>query len=88
VNSRATTAIGSKTRPRSFWARGTTHRITLTEILRTLEPLNEGRDKRDRITYDSLWIHAKRHYGVAGIAAYWRTRTDKELRNALGDSGV
>ena len=68
--------------------RGKTHRITLTEILRTLEPLNEGRDKRDRITYDSLWIHAKRRYGLAGIAAYWRTRMDKELRNALGDNGM
>ena len=56
------------------------HRITLTEILRTLEPLNEGRDKRDRITYDSLWIHAKRHYDLAGIAAYWRTRMSKEFK--------
>ena len=65
-----------------------THLITFTEILRTLEPLNEGRDKRDRITYDSLWIHAKRRYGLAGIAAYWRTRMDKELRNALGDNGM
>ena len=34
--------------------RGKIHRITLTDILRDLEPLNEGRDKRDRITYDSL----------------------------------
>jgi hypothetical protein len=50
--------------------RGKTHRITLTEILRDLAPLNEGRDKRHRITYDSLWVHAKRHYGLAGIAAY------------------
>src|SRR6476620_11364543 len=54
--------------------RDKTHRITLTEILRDLEPLNEGRDKRDQITYDSLWIHIKRHYHLAGIAAYWRTR--------------
>ena len=59
---------------------GKTHRITLTEILRCLEPLNEGRDKRDRITYDSLWIHAKRHYDLAGIAAYWRTRMSKEFK--------
>ena len=63
---------------------GKTHLITLTEILRSLEPLNEGRDKRRRITYDSLWVHAKRHYGLAGIAAYWRTRMSKELRKALG----
>ena len=34
--------------------RGKIHRITLTEILRDLAPLNEGRDKRHRITYDSL----------------------------------
>ena len=60
--------------------RGKTHRITLTEILRDLESLNEGRDKRDRITYDSLWVHAKRHYDLAGIAAYWRSRADKEFK--------
>ena len=46
--------------------RGKIHRITLTDILRDLAPLNEGGDKRDRITYDSLWIHAKRHYGMSG----------------------
>ena len=46
--------------------RGKIHRITLAEILRDLAPLNEGRDKRDRITYDSLWIHAKRHYDLSG----------------------
>ena len=59
---------------------GRTHLITLTEILRDLEPLNEGRDKRHRITYDSLWVHAKRHYDLAGIAAYWRTRMSKEFK--------
>ena len=59
---------------------GKTHRITLTEILRDLEPLNDGRDKRDQITYDSLWVHAKRHYDLAGIAAYWRTRMSKEFK--------
>ena len=62
---------------------GKTHRITLTEILRDLEPLNEGRDTGDRISYDSLWIHAKRHYDLAGVAAYWRTRMYKEFRTAL-----
>ena len=58
---------------------GKTHRITLTEILRTLEPLNEGRDKRDRITYDCLWIHSQRHYDLAGRVAYWKTRMSKEF---------
>jgi hypothetical protein len=59
---------------------GKTHLVTYADILRDLEPLNEGRDKRDRITYDSLWIHAKRHYDLAGIAAYWRTRMSKEFK--------
>ena len=46
--------------------RGKTSPDHLTDILRDLAPLNEGRDTRDRITYDSLWIHAKRHYGLPG----------------------
>ena len=49
-------------------------------ILRDLEPLNEARDKKDRITYDSLWVHAKRHYDLAGIAAYSSTRMSKEFK--------
>jgi len=52
-------------------------------ILRDLAPLNEGRDKRDQISYHSLWVHAKRHYDLAGIVAYRRTRMHKEFRKAL-----
>jgi hypothetical protein len=63
-----------------FLGRGRTHLVTYADILRDLAPLNEGRDKRDRITYDSLWIHAKRHYDLAGTAAYWRTRMSKEFK--------
>jgi hypothetical protein len=63
--------------------RGKTHVVTYADILRDLEPLNEHRDKRDRITYDSLWVHAKRHYDLAGLTAYGRARMNKELRNAL-----
>ena len=63
-----------------FLGRGKIHRITYAEIMRDLEPLNEGRDDRHRITYDSLWIHAKRHYDLAGIEAYWRARTQKEFK--------
>ena len=59
-------------------------RITYTDILGVLEPLDESRDNRDPITYDSLWIHAKRHYDLDGIAAYWSARMHKELRRALG----
>ena len=60
--------------------RGKTHLVTYADILRDLEPLNEGRDKRDRISYHSLWVHAKRHYDLAGTAAYWRTRMSKEFK--------
>jgi hypothetical protein len=67
--------------------RGKTHVVTYADILRDLEPLNEGRDKRDRITYDSLWVHAKRHYDLDGMEAYWTARMDKELRNAMRGSG-
>ena len=68
--------------------RGKTHRITLTEILRDLAPLNEGRDKRDQISYDSLWVHAKRHYGLAGTVVYGSTQMSREFRNALAGNGV
>lgn len=64
--------------------RGKTHVVTYTDILRDLEPLNEGRDKKNRITYDSLWVHAKRHYDLAGIMAYWEAQLDKEMKNVLG----
>ena len=67
--------------------RGKIHRITLTEILRGLGPLNEGRDERHRITYDCLWVHAKRHYDFAGMAAYWRTRMSKEFSQE-GPAGI
>lgn len=65
--------------------RGKTHLVTYADIFRDLEPLNEDRDTRDQITYDSLWVHAKRHYEIAGIAAYWSVRINKELKNALRD---
>ena len=63
--------------------RDKTHRITYTDILRDLEPLNAGRDERDRITYDSLWVHAKRHYALAGKVSYWGARMHKEFAEAL-----
>ena len=49
-----------------FLRRGRLHRITLTDIMRDLEPLNEGRDERHRITYVGLWNHCQRHYGLSG----------------------
>ncbi len=63
---------------------GKSRTITLTDILAQLEPLNEGREKGDRITYTALWNHFQRHYRLAGVAAYWRARTYKDTMKALG----
>jgi hypothetical protein len=46
-------------------------------------PIILGRGKTHRITYSSLWAHAKRHYSLAGEAAYWGTRVHKEFADAL-----
>ena len=69
--------------------RGKTHLVTY-DILRDLAALNEGRDKRDQISYHSLRIHFQRHYSVAGITACRRTRMSKEFKEfkkACGDNG-
>lgn len=71
-----------------FLGRGKTHVITYADILRDLEPMNKVRDKRDRITYDSLRVHAKRHYDDGAVTAYWIARMREALINALGDNGV
>ncbi len=60
------------------------HWITYTDILGWLQPLNEGRDKRDQITYDCLWVHAKRHYDFDGIVDYWTAWFYRELRKRPG----
>jgi hypothetical protein len=60
------------------------HRITYVDILDMLEPVNEDREERDRITYDSLRIHAKRHHDLEGIVDYWSAWFHREVRKALG----
>jgi hypothetical protein len=60
-----------------------THRITLADILRDLEPFNEGRNPKNRITYNCLWIHAKRHFNVVWTSDDCRAWMTKELRKAL-----
>ncbi len=67
--------------------RGKTHRTTYASIIRALEPINEARGEGDRISYSSLWVHAKRHYDIDGIVAYWSARMPRELRNAMRGSG-
>jgi hypothetical protein len=54
--------------------------VTYADILRNLEPLNGSRAPMDHITYNSLWVHAKRHYDLTGILDHWTERLDKELR--------
>ena len=71
-------------------SRSKVRRITLTEILRHLAPLNEGSDTKDRITYDSLWVHFQRHYSLAGQVAYRRARCPRSSgssRRPCGDDG-
>jgi len=65
-----------------------THRVTYADIIRNLEPLNKTRAKKDRITYDCLWVHAKRHYDVVGTAAHFKAQVDKMLKAAFGSSKV
>lgn len=60
------------------------HVVTYADILRDLEPLNGSRATKDRITYNSLWNHAKRHYDLDGLLDYWAARIDKEFRDVLG----
>ena len=71
-----------------FLGRGRFHRITLAEIMRDLEPLNEGRDKRRRITYASLWVHANRHYDLAGTPDYRSVRISVKLKDVLAGDGL
>jgi hypothetical protein len=60
------------------------HVITYADILRDLEPLNMGRAKKVRITYDSLWVHAKRHYDLKGLLDHWAHQVEKEFEDILG----
>jgi hypothetical protein len=55
-------------------------RITYRTILGWI---NKERPDANPISYNSLWVHAKRHYELAGIVAYWRAKMDKEWRDAL-----
>jgi hypothetical protein len=62
---------------------GTGKAVTYRMVLAWLDPINAERSSKDQITYDSLWIHAKRHYELAGVMAYWGSRMEKELREGL-----
>jgi hypothetical protein len=67
--------------PRCRVCRDPDVRILVNELLDWRGvPIILGRGKTHRITYDSLWIHAKRHYDLARIVAYRRTRLSKEFK--------
>jgi hypothetical protein len=63
--------------PRKF------RKVTYADILRELEPINAQRDETDRISYDNLWTHAKRHYELAGVVAYRVAQLPEDLAKAL-----
>ena len=66
--------------PRCRICRDESVRILVNELLDWRGvPTILGRGKSYRITYDSLWVHAKRHYDLAGQVAYRTIRTHKEF---------
>lgn len=62
--------------------------ITYMEILGALDPVNQGREPRNQITYDCLWVHAKRHHDVTAVGAYLTAHIVEEFVKALGSSKV
>jgi hypothetical protein len=62
---------------------GPRHRLTYADIHRELAVLYQESDEGDQISYASLWVHAKRHYDLAGVAEYQRGQMVKQLRYAL-----
>ena len=55
--------------------------VKLAEIHRHL---NDSRGAGDRVTYTSLWNHARRHYGVGRALARADTQFQKQVQTALG----
>jgi hypothetical protein len=60
------------------------HVITYADVLRDLEPLNARRPLKDRITYDSLWVHAKRHYDLKGLVDHLAMQVKQEFDAIFG----
>lgn len=54
------------------------HAMTYKDILRALEPVNRVLPEGDRITYNSVWQHAKKHYPLEQTAsAVYRRMVEK-----------
>jgi hypothetical protein len=56
------------------------HVVTYVDILRHL---NENRATADQISYSTLWVHAKKHYGHVVTAAEFRAWMYEEIIRAL-----
>ncbi len=63
---------------------GTSHRVTYKDVLRALEPINKNEAVENRITYDSLRTHKKRHFDIEGVIKYWCAKMDKDLSDLFG----
>lgn len=64
-------------------ADGLVHVVNYSDILRSLEPHNRTLVARERITYDSLWVHSKRHYDNCSASISWRAHWDEVLKEAF-----
>lgn len=54
------------------------HAMTYKDILRALEPFNDTRPDDEKITYNSIWTHAKRHFPIEETAsAVYRRLVEK-----------
>ncbi|OBF98878.1 hypothetical protein [Mycolicibacter sinensis] len=58
-------------------------RIGYQDILAKVHRSDLVSSQWERVTYTSLWNHAKRHYDHDAVTAYWATRMDKELSDTL-----
>lgn len=57
------------------------HGIAYSEIVGILEPVNKLRRKNNKISYNSVWTHARRHFNVQEPArALYRTILEKRAK--------
>ncbi len=57
--------------------------VTYVDVVDALAPINHTLPEGRRITYSSLWVHAKRHYDANAAVGWWCTKLERELRAAL-----
>lgn len=60
--------------------------LSIADILRIVEPVNEGRSKNKRVTYSSLWVHSRRHYDIQtpAVAIWTGIKLDQALTKCPG----